>query len=568
MTVTREQITKEAPELTQEDVRSINRMFQPIIFRRNRTKELWTSCCGRHAYLKESMNEDEERLIHEPHTPEEIRRMYWARPVNEYESSRRVKCPYCGAEAKLKELGRCGDRKNLWSYRRAVVLKVHGGKLWAIACDAEKGYRGYGREDTRILTAMPNVSKLTIYRFEAGRACCVHFGYSNWVEVVEKPGKKRSWMLSAPYGCSQEYGTGYDVIGMDEIEKSEFRYCGIQKLKENGCDLLRLLTLCCFYPRQVEFLAKVGLIDAVKDYTEYGIKSHGAVQWDAERPQEFLGVSVQEAKELAENGGGTAALRVYRAMRETGGASIGESIAFERAFDGKSRQTIISRAKKYGVTIGKLMRYLDAQREKRGNKTTLYLIGEEYKDYLIAAEGVGLDLRNPVFLMPKDLRKKHEEVTDAYSQILAEKRRAEEEAEYRKRREALEKRYAFSYGGMCVVVPSCANEIVVEGKQLHHCVGGYADRHIKGKTTILFLRRENDPKKPLCTMEMSGNRIIQIHGWDDERTACKENPKRVSPRVLYQAFLEVWQAWLDAGSKRDKDGAPKLHRKSKEVKTA
>lgn len=568
MTVKREQIIKEAPELTQKDVEEINRLFQPIIFRRNRTKELWTSCCGRHAYLKASANEAEERILDAMHTPEEIRRQYWARPINELESRRRVTCPYCGAEAKLKELGRCGDRKNLWRYRRAVVLKVHEGKLWAIACEAEKGYMGFGREDTNILTAMPNVRKLAIYRFEAGMACCVHFGYSNRVDVVENPGKKRSWMLSAPYSCSNEYGTSYDVIGMKEIERSEFRYCRVSELVKSGCDLLRLLTLCCFYPRQVEFLAKVGLIDAVKDYTEHGIKSHGAVQWDAERPQDFLGVSVQEAKELAENGGGTAALRVYRAMRESGGASIAESIAFERAFDGKSRQTILSRAKKYGVTIGKLMRYMDAQQEKRGNKTTLYLIGEEYKDYLIAAEGVGLELHNPVFLMPKDLRKKHDEVTAAYSQILAEKRSAEEEEAYRPRREALEKRYAFSYGGMCVVVPSCANAIVEEGKQLHHCVGGYADRHIKGATTILFLRREDSQKKPLVTMEASGTRIIQIHGWDDERTSCKENPKRVSPRVLYQEFLEVWQAWLDAGSKRDKDGAPKLTRKCKEVKTA
>lgn len=559
---------KKAPELTQKDVEAINRLFQPIIFRRNRTKELWTSCCGRHAYLKESANEAEERIIHAPHTPEEIRRQYWARPINELESSRRVTCPYCGAEAKLKELGRCGDRKNLWSYRRPVVLKVHEGKLWAIACDAEKGYRGFGREDTKILTGKPNVRKLAIYRFEAGRACCVHFGYTNWVDVVENPGKKRSWMLSAPYNCSNEYGTGYDVIGMEEIAKSEFKYCEIQKLQGKGCDLMRLLTLCCFYPRQVEFLAKVGLIDAVKDYTEHGIKSHEAVKWDAERPQDFLGVSVQEAKELAENGGGTAALRVYRAMRESGGASIEESVSFERAFDGKSSKTILSRAKKYGVTIGKMMRYLDAQREKRGDKTTLYAIGEEYKDYLIAAEGVGMDLHNPVFLLPKDLRRKHDEVTAAYSQILAEKRSAEEEEAYRPRREALEKRYAFSYGGMCVVVPSCANAIVEEGKQLHHCVGGYADRHIKGETTILFLRRENDQKKPLVTMEVSGTRIIQIHGWDDERTACKENPKRVSPSVLYQEFLDIWTAWLIAGSKRDKDGAPKLPRKFEEVKTA
>ena len=361
---------------------------------------------------------------------------------------------------------------------------------------------------------------------------------------------------------------GYDLIGLNEIKKSEFRYCRVPELIKKGCDPLRLLTLCCFYPRQVEVLSKIGLSCAVSDYTEHGIKSYGAVQWDAERPQDFLGMSVQEAREIVAKGGSVDAVRTYRALRETKGASIEESVAFERAFDGKTRKTIRAKAKRYGVTIGKLMRYLEAQREQRGGNTTLYNIGEEYKDYLNAAEGVGLDLHNHVFLMPKDLRRKHDEVTDAYSRLLAERRSQEEESAYKPRRDALEKRYAFSYGGMCIVVPSCANAIVQEGKTLHHCVGGYADRHIKGATTILFLRREDAPKKPLVTIEMDGNKIRQIHGWDDERTACKENPKRISCRVLYKAFLEVWQAWMDAGSKRNKDGTPKLPRKFKEVKTA
>lgn len=560
MNMTGEQLLKAAPPLTDGEEEEINRLFQPMIFRRKRTKEVWTSCCLQYHVITPGKNADEDKLLQAMHTPE---------PINEFESSRRVRCPWCGAEAKLKELGRCGDRKNLWSYRRAVVLRVYRGKLWAIAYDAVKGYKGVGRADTNILTALPRIERLAVYQFEKSRAYEAYEGWSGYrIKAVDQPGKKRSWMLSAPYNCSTKYGMGYDIIGMRELEKTEFRYCGISKLVGKGCDLLRLLTLCCFYPRQVEFLAKLGFTDAVRDYTEHGVKSCGAVQWDAARAKDFLCVSVKEAQALIEKGGGVESLRVYRAMKPSGGATIEESILFEKAFDGRTQKTFRAKAKKYGITIGKLMRYIDAQREKRGKQATAYAIGEEYRDYLIAAEGVGLDLYNPIFLMPKDLRKKHDEVTAAYSQLLAEKRSAEEEAAYRERREKLEQKYAFVYGGMCVVIPSCANEIIQEGKQLHHCVGGYADRHIKGKTTILFLRREETPKKPLITIEMSGNRIIQINGWDDERTACKENPKRESCRSLYREFLEVWQAWLKAGSKRNKDGTPKLLRKLQEVKTA
>ena len=57
---------------------------------------------------------------------------------------------------------------------------------------------------------------------------------------------------------------------------------------------------------------------------------------------------------------------------------------------------------------------------------------------------------------------------------------------------------------------------------------------------------------------MNGNQIVQAHGWDDERTSCKDNPKQISPRTLYQKFLDGWLAWLEAGSRRDKRGYPIL----------
>jgi len=112
-----------------------------------------------------------------------------------------------------------------------------------------------------------------------------------------------------------------------------------------------------------------------------------------------------------------------------------------------------------------------------------------------------------------------------------------------------------------------------EGKALHHCVGGYAARHMEGVTTILFLRRTNAPATPYITLEMDGNQLRQIHGYDNERSACPENPGRVSPRTIHKKFLDTWLRWLRAGSKRNEDGAPKVPRRKaaaddEQVKTA
>ena len=91
-------------------------------------------------------------------------------------------------------------------------------------------------------------------------------------------------------------------------------------------------------------------------------------------------------------------------------------------------------------------------------------------------------------------------------------------------------------------------------------MGGYADRHMKGVTTILFLRRVDQPHTPYITLEMDGNRIRQIHGYHNDTLPGSQNP-----RVVHRAFLNTWLQWLQAGSKRNEDGTPKLPKRKKEV---
>lgn len=565
MTEQERRFVDSAPRLTEQNVKEINALFQSYIFRRRKDREIWTTCCGVHKVIGKNKETDAEyEILHALHTPEPIVR-YWSGCINKEESSRRVTCPYCGAEAKLKELGRTGNRDNLWSYRRPVVLRQWRGKLWAMAYDAVKSYKSEAWLDDR-----PDYKLLAVYCFEPGKAqsyghgCGIDSGWA-YGKVITAPGKKR-WMLNAPYHQSTEYGTGYDICAMDEISKSIFRYCGIDKLVHAGCDLIRLLTLCCFYPKQVEFLAKTGLYNIVSDYTERGVKSGGAVKWNAEDPREFLAVKPKEAMQLARRTDQADILRTYRKLKGTKSeATLKECMEFCDEFDTRTQRTVCAKMSKYGMTIGKLMRYLNGHRQ---GKQTVYQIGEIYKDYLIAAEGIGLNLRNDVFLMPKELNRKHDEVTAAYAYVISQRRSAAEAEKYEPRRKNLEKKYKFSFEGLNICVPFGSEAIVQEGKLLHHCVGGYAERHINGAVTILFLRRNE--KMPMVTIEMRGNTIVQIHGWDDERTACPENPKRTPCKELYADFLAVWLDWLKTGSKRDKKGNPTLPKKylHQEVKTA
>ena len=93
---------------------------------------------------------------------------------------------------------------------------------------------------------------------------------------------------------------------------------------------------------------------------------------------------------------------------------------------------------------------------------------------------------------------------------------------------------------------------------LCHCVGGYADRHMRGVTTILFLRRSSAPSTPYVTIEMDGNQIRQIHGYHNDTL-----PGSPKPREVHKAFLDTWLRWLRAGSKRNEDGTPKLPKRTR-----
>ena len=70
-----------------------------------------------------------------------------------------------------------------------------------------------------------------------------------------------------------------------------------------------------------------------------------------------------------------------------------------------------------------------------------------------------------------------------------------------------------------------AGEIILEGRTLHHCVGGdtYLSRHAEGTSTILFLRKKEHPEIPYITVEISGKRICQWYGAYDKKTDEKEN---------------------------------------------
>lgn len=268
-----EKLVRLAPKLTEREKKQINARFQAYIFRRSKTREVWTTCCGVHKRLDDAVTDREWALLTAPHTPAPDFR--WGKDKNAPDSQARVECPWCGARAAVKEIRYTGRRGNLWEFRRVLVLRQWRGALWACAYDCTKDYGCVERS-----TDGPDIKLLRIYRFRPGKAECAGRDYGWYGNGPIKhyhcqtaPGKgKNLWATERPFGWCNEYGLGYETIGMEEIGKSVFRYCGVEKVGLSD-EVTRTLTACCFYPRQIEFLMKCGMEDAVKSLVADGKKT-------------------------------------------------------------------------------------------------------------------------------------------------------------------------------------------------------------------------------------------------------------------------------------------------------
>lgn len=64
------------------------------------------------------------------------------------------------------------------------------------------------------------------------------------------------------------------------------------------------------------------------------------------------------------------------------------------------------------------------------------------------------------------------------------------------------KAWEFEYGDYKVVIPTTPKDIIDEGLNMSHCVGGYVDRVVDGRDYICFVRHKDTPDKCYITCEV------------------------------------------------------------------
>lgn len=271
-----------------------------------------------------------------------------------------------------------------------------------------------------------------------------------------------------------------------------------------------------------------------------------ALDWKGRRPWEILRLrgkdELREAITLQEraNIGG----KTWELWLEGRKAGKPWTLADAEALEGMKTPERITATE---ISPAKAARYLAGQKRRWPGDDADEIMLTDYWSMMIEGHDI---LRDPALMWPDRLKREHDRAAARQKKEANRKL----DAAILRQAEKLE-RFSLTLDGISIRPARSAGELEAEGKCLHHCVGGYAERVSKGETYIFFIRREEEPDMSWYTLNLDKDlaRVIQNRG----NRNCDRTPE-------IEAFEKTWLEWVRNGAKRDKAGEPVIPGRNKE----
>lgn len=315
----------------------------------------------------------------------------------------------------------------------------------------------------------------------------------------------------------------------------------------NPLDYLRLWQKC----KGVENLVKAGHAGLIKGIIQTAYRFSADVVFEAEKvldlkevkPHRMLKMSKEDFRNLQRR-----RIRiefddfeVFRNYRAVGGKhSMPEFLVYKKSFGIAGLRTAIELQREYHDDLGKQARYL----EKQGlNHSDIYLLKDARR---MAAEIAGERPLTNEEQWPRHLTVTHDRLSQTLQHLKLERQAAEAQKINEGFSGVIERLRGLEWsdGDLCVKLPQSAADLVREGDVLRHCVGGYADLHVRGKDTIFFVRHYRRPERPYYTLDidMAGRPVEkQLHGYGNEHHGdFKQYTHSIPKRV--RAFCDRWKS--------------------------
>lgn len=325
------------------------------------------------------------------------------------------------------------------------------------------------------------------------------------------------WTTKAPRGTYSyadgryvEQKTRKDKIrvtdtAIEEIRKSPFKYCGFG---EYGKDIEGYLNAYLRDPK-LEYFAKIKVDGIINEIIRK--KELPELDQNARSVAGKMKIYKDRLQDIRESENQVLMWKVCQAEKETGRRFTEKATEALKMCSEYTLETVL-KISKY-VSPDKAIKYVAEHKESF----------QRYRDYLEMKDALGYDMKDKIILFPKNFEEAHNRAVLERDKEKNETRAEEKRQQFKniaKNRKKLEKIYNFEADGFLIRPAKDAGEIVMEGAALHHCVGAtdtYMDRHNKGESYILFMRREEAPEVPFCTIEIKGNEIKQWYEAYDKK---------------------------------------------------
>lgn len=448
------------------------------------------------------------------------------RMVKEPKEGKYGKCPMCGTLGEYKCQGKAKGtyRKQAFYFlgqrykENGIVLRyIEVEKRWELELTA-------GEKGTEMQGACEELSGIEIARayLEPGEKVQIDYQKHSWYEG------KDYWDDCNLAGLSNIVINEGKILPETyrEMQDTAFRYSGLEEYADKGGKVNPIDYLERYQQiPQLEILSKIGLTEIVRRITrgECGVIE----DQNARRLDDFLGIRKERTNQLIQADGNRELLNVMQAEKRLDQHWTEKQV--EQLAETGLRVDGIGAALQYMTTQKLLNRIAKYAGCEYGTKCSTVIdriqrTAATYTDYLRMREERGYDLHNSVYQQPRDLRTAHDQMVAEINQEKVEKRLKEVEEKYPEIREQyrkLKKEFFYEDDTYLIRPARSAEEIVIEGRTLHHCVGGngYLTSHKEGKSYILMLRFREEPETPYITVEISaaGKNILQWYGAYDKK---------------------------------------------------
>ena len=426
-----------------------------------------------------------------------------------------------GAICKEKRYG----RKNITEYGRVLWFARRGPATFAQLDEYQIDYTGDVPVVHYWISAQIKLSAKEQRMHKHVPENCWHGDY--WYE-------KNRVKVPAPYrGFWESFLSRYEkTLLFPEVKLgTDLKYANpdMRRFRNDPYDAVGYLTNFLKYPA-IEILEKAGLDRLVEERA--GGAGCRAINWWGKDLRTVLRLNFEEIRQLKEQEESFSLLVKYKELHRKGIPVSFDEAAF---MDNYENSNALEKLIAYGVDCLKTIRYMVEQNARYDRYNNL----SDYEDYIRFCSLLRMDLSNRRILRPKDFVEAHDRLERVAAEI-GEDIDVLAFCDTQRRLTGMESPFALD--GFLIRPAAEPEELTRESAALGHCVRTYKDRVCRGGTSILFVRRMDEPETPFYTLELDcRGHIVQCRG----KGNCSMTPE-------VKAFVDKWYA---AWKKEHKEAA-------------